>query len=63
MDWIRAKDMPNHYPVSRRYITDLLREFRAENKDGWIKDGKVMMVRKEDFEEWWKRRSRNRQLA
>ena len=57
MDWIRAKDLPNHYPVSRRYITDLLREFRAESKDGWIKDGRVMMVRKEDFERWWKQRS------
>lgn len=60
MDWIRAKDLPNHYPVSRRYITDLLRQFRAENEDGWIKDGKVMIVRKEDFERWWKQRSRQR---
>lgn len=57
MDWIRAKDLPSHYPVSRRYITDLLREFRAQNKDGWIKDGKVMIVKKEVFERWWKNRS------
>lgn len=59
MDWIRAKDLPNHYPVSRRYITDLLRQFRAESDD-WIKDGRVMIVKKESFEEWWKQRSRQR---
>ena len=57
MEWIRAKDLPSIYPVSQRYITDLLREFRAQNKDGWIKDGKVMIVKKEVFERWWKNRS------
>jgi len=57
MEWIRAKDLPSIYPVSQRYITDLLREFRVQNKDGWIKDGKVMIVKKEVFERWWKNRS------
>ena len=56
MEWIRAKDLPSIYPVSQRYITDLLREFRSQNKDGWIKDGRVLIIKKEEFEKWWKKR-------
>ena len=58
-DWIRAKDVTSFYPVSRRYVTDLLRQFRAE-EDDWIKDGKVLLIKKDSFEEWWKQHGRRK---
>ena len=61
MDWIRAKDLPSIYPIKRTYACELLKQFRAESS-AWIKDGKVLIVKKEDFEEWWKNRS-SRQSA
>jgi hypothetical protein len=61
MEWIRAKDLPNIYPIKKTYAYDLLRQFRAES-DGWIKDGRVLIVKKEEFERWWKNKG-NRQSA
>ena len=53
MEWIRAKDLPIVYPIGRSYAYELLQQFKAES-DGYIKDGKVLLVKKEDFERWWK---------
>ena len=54
MEWIRGKDIPSIYPIQRTYAYELLRHFRAESDD-WIKDGQVLIVKKDSFEEWWKR--------
>lgn len=59
MDWIRAKDIPSEYPISKTKACDLTRQFRAETDD-WIKDGRVLIIKKESFERWWKQRSRQR---
>ena len=56
MDWIRAKDLPSIYPIKRTYACELLKQFRAES-DGWIKDGRVLIIKKEDFERWWKQKN------
>lgn len=60
MDWIRGRDIPNVYPVKKTYAYELLRQFRAES-DAWIKDGNVLIVKKEEFEAWWKNRSNQQQ--
>lgn len=54
MDWIRAKDIPSEYPISKSKAYDLVSQFRADTKD-WIKDGRIVIIRKSSFEEWWKR--------
>lgn len=54
MDWIRAKDVCSEYPISKSKAYDLLQQFRAESKD-WIKDGRIVIIKKSSFEEWWKR--------
>lgn len=56
MEWIRGKDIPNIYPVKKTYAYELLKQFRTES-DAWIKDGNVLIVKKEEFEKWWKSRS------
>ena len=59
MEWIRGKDIPSIYPIKRTYAYDLLQQFRAESDD-WIKDGNVLIVKKESFEEWWKKHGQNK---
>ena len=54
MDWIRAKDVCSEYPISKSKAYDLIHQFRAESRD-WIKDGRIVIIRKSSFEEWWKR--------
>lgn len=61
MEWIRAKDITEVYPIKKTYAYDLLRQFRAES-DGWIKDGRVLIIKKEEFERWWKNKG-NQQSA
>lgn len=61
MEWIRGKDIPKTYQIGKTHAYELLGQFRAESS-AWIKDGKVLIIRKEDFEEWWKNRS-SRQSA
>lgn len=57
MNWIRVKDIPKEYPIGLTYAKNLVREFRSQSKDGWIADGRVVIVEKRKFEEWWKRRN------
>lgn len=58
MDWIRARDMTNVYPIGKTYAHELLRRFRQDaNPRDWIKDGNVLLVKKEAFEDWWKQKS------
>ena len=56
MDWIRVKDIPKEYPIGIAHAKNLVREFRSQSKDGWIADGRVVIVEKRKFEEWWKKR-------
>ena len=57
MDWIRQKDIPTVNPISIAHAKNLVKQFRVQSTDGWIKDGKVVIVEKRKFEEWWKNRS------
>lgn len=59
MEWVRAKEISSIYPVSPRYVTELLKQYRAE-EDDWIKDGKVLLIKKDSFEAWWKQRGRKK---
>jgi hypothetical protein len=61
MDWIRLKDIPNEYPIGIAYAKNLVKEFRAQTDDGWIKDGRVVIIDKRKFEAWWKNRSNQQQ--
>lgn len=62
MEWIRVSDIPSVYPIKPAYAYELVKQFRAES-DGWIKDGKASLIRKADFEQWWKEKSLRRQNA
>lgn len=55
-EWIRGRDIPQIYQIGKTHAYELLGQFRAESS-AWIKDGKVLIVRKEDFETWWRQRS------
>jgi hypothetical protein len=57
MDWIRVKDIPNEYPIGISHAKSLVREFRSQTDSGWIADGRVVIVKKEEFEKWWKNRN------
>lgn len=63
MDWIRVKDIPKVYPIGLSHAKSLVREFRTQTNDGWIADGRVVIVKKEDFERWWKNRNKSRHPA
>jgi len=54
MDWIRAKDIPSEYPISKSKAYDLVSQFRADTRD-WIKDGRIVIIRKSSFEDWWRK--------
>lgn len=59
MEWIRAKQIPSIYPIGRTYAYELLKEFTEEaDRDDFIKDGKVLIVRQTAFEDWWRQRGR-----
>ena len=54
MEWIRAKDIPSEYPISKSKAYDLVSQFRADTRD-WIKDGRIVIIRKSSFEDWWRK--------
>jgi len=54
MDWIRAKDIPSEYPISKSKAYDLVSQFRADTRD-WIKDGRIVIIKKSSFEDWWRK--------
>ena len=59
MEWIRAKNIPNTYGIGKSTAYALLKEFIAQaDKEDYIRDGKVLIVRKEKFEDWWRKRGR-----
>lgn len=55
--WIRAKDIPDYYSLSRWKGYELARLFKAQaDRCDVVKDGKILLVKKEPFEEWWRQR-------
>lgn len=55
--WIRAKDIPDYYSISRWKGYELERLFRAQaDSEDYIKDGKIALVRISAFESWWRQR-------
>jgi len=61
MDWIRAKDIPAYYPISRSYGAELVRQFEQDaDPQAYIRDGRILIVRRDKFEEWWRERGRKR---
>lgn len=55
--WIRAKDIPDYYSLSRWKGYELARLFRAQADRGqYIKDGKIFLLKKESFENWWRQK-------
>ncbi len=55
--WIRTTEIPEYYRIGKTKAFDLLREFKAQtDSDNWIKDGRVVIVRQEEFEKWWRSR-------
>lgn len=61
MEWIRAKNIPNTYGIGKSTAYALLKEFMAQaDKEDYIRDGRITIVRKEVFEEWWMQKGRSR---
>lgn len=60
MEWIRTISITKLYPISKAYAYQLVHEFMADKAQerNWIKDGKVLIVRQKEFEEWWRQRGR-----
>lgn len=51
--WIRAKLMPDYYGISKATVYRLLADFRSEHPKDTIKNGNILIVRREKFEDWW----------
>ena len=59
--WIRAKDIPDYYSISRWKGYELERLFRAQaDPADYIKDGKIALVRISAFENWWRKKGERR---
>jgi len=55
MGWIRAKTLPDTYGIGKTYAYGLLRQFTAvADPEDYIRDGKILIVRQESFETWWR---------
>ena len=53
--WIRAKDIPAYYSLSRWKGYELARQFYAQTeKNNYIKDGKILLLNQSAFEDWWR---------
>lgn len=58
MEWIRTGDLSKVYPISRSHGFELLQKFKKEtDPKNVIKDGRITIIRKDAFEEWWRNRS------
>lgn len=55
--WMRGMDVPTEYHISKTKAYSLLREFRCQTdpKD-YIVDGRILLIKKEEFEDWWRNR-------
>jgi hypothetical protein len=57
--WIRVRDLGEYYSMSRAHAYELAARFRAmADADDVIKDGRIVLIRKEAFEEFLRGRSK-----
>ena len=55
--WIRSRDLAEYYSLGRSHSYNLAREFKAQASDrDVIKDQKILLIRKEAFEEFMRGR-------
>lgn len=57
--WVRVRDIPKEYSVSRSYATKLLSDMRKDGQTtdrDFILDGSIRLVRVEALEDFWRRR-------
>lgn len=57
--WVRVRDIPKEYSVSRSYATKLLSDMRKDDQTtdrDFILDGSIRLVRVEALEDFWRRR-------
>ena len=57
--WIRMKDIPNEYHVSRSYVQQLVSDMRKDDQvteKDFIIDGNIRLIRIEALEDFWRRR-------
>ena len=60
--WIRARDIPDFYSLSRWKGYELARLFKAQaDREDFIKDGKILLIKRESFEEWWRHKGERKQ--
>ena len=51
--WIRMKDVPSYYCFGRTKAYELVKEFQAgADKRDYIRDGKVLLIKKQAFEDF-----------
>ena len=59
--WIRIRDLAAYYSLGRTHSYDLVREFKAKaDKDDWLPDGRITLIRKSSFEEFLRNRGKGR---
>lgn len=57
-EWMRPKEIASTYGIGRTRVYELVSQFRQEaDPKYFIKDGGVLIVQREAFEEWWRNRS------
>ena len=55
--WIRTRDIPSYYSISKTKAYELVREMRKKcSPDGFIDDEKIHLIRKDAFEAFWRNR-------
>lgn len=58
--WLRGRDVQTEYHIGKSKAYDLLREFRYQtDPKNIIRDGRVLLIRTDAFEEWWRNRKAN----
>lgn len=56
-EWIRVRNIPDVYQIGKTKAFELAREFKAQSDPkNFIVDGKITILRKEAFEQWWRGR-------
>ena len=59
--WIRSRDLAAYYSLGRTHAYDLVRQFKAiADKDDWLPDGTITLIRKSSFEEFLRNRGRRK---
>lgn len=55
--WIRGRDVQTVYHIGKTKAYELLREFQHQtDQKNIIRDGRVLLIKVEAFEDWWRNR-------